>query len=112
MNQIYYQIYLKEDVTEKISYGKYHQNNKSNRNKVNQTNIEARNISIKLKIDDRAQEFLEAEAFFILKDDKDNFLIFLTFRFINPSKSETGKIIKSILDKINNALVEKTIVIP
>ena len=43
--------------------GKYHQNNKkSNRNKVNQTNIEAKNINIKLKIDD-----IEIESYNLLK---------------------------------------------
>ena len=39
-----------------------------------------------------------------LKDHKD---IFPNFRLINPSKSEVGKISKSILDKINNVLFEK-----
>ena len=61
-----------------------------------------------LKIDDRVQQFHEAEAFITVKDHKDTFTNFLTFRLINPSKSEIGKISKSILDKINNAFVEKT----
>ena len=38
----------------------------------------------------------------------DGFPSFPTFRLINSSKSEICKISKSILDKINNSLVEKT----
>ena len=50
------------------------------------------------------KQFHEEEAFMTLKDHKD---IFPNFRLINPSKSEVGKISKSILDKINNVLFEK-----
>ena len=71
-------------------------------------NIEAKKIATKLKIDDRVQQFHEAETFITVKDHKDNFPNFSTFRLINPSKSEIGKISKPIPDKINNASVEKT----
>ena len=62
------------------------------RNKFNKINIEAKKIATKLKIDDRVQQFHEAEAFITVKDHKDNFPNFPTFRLINPSKSEIGKI--------------------
>ena len=42
-----------------------------------------------------------------VKDHKDNFSNFSTIILINRPKSEIGKISKSILDKINNALVEE-----
>ena len=58
--------------------------------------------------DDRVQWFHEAEAFITTKDYKDNFSNFPAFSLINPSKSEIGKISKSVLDRINNALVENT----
>ena len=51
--------------------------------------------------------FKKQKLFFFVKDHKDNFSIFPTFRLINPSKSEIGKISKLILDKVNNVLVEK-----
>ena len=55
-----------------------------------------------------SNNFIETEAFIPVKDHKDTFPNFPTFQLINPSKSEIGKISKSILDKINDALVEKT----
>ena len=45
---------------------------KSNRNKVRKTNIEAKKIAAKLKIDDRVQQFHEAEPFITVKDRIDN----------------------------------------
>ena len=100
MDKDTYKKYLRENVTEIYK--------KSNRDKVNKINTETKKIATKLKIDDRVQQFREAEAFITVKDHKDNFPNFPTFRLINPSKSEIGKISKSILDKINDALVEKT----
>ena len=101
LNQIYYQIYLKEDVMEKNICGKYHQNNKkSNRKKVNQTNIEAKNINIKLKFDDTVLQSLKAEAFFISKDHKHNLLNFLTFRFINLLNRRLVKLLNQFLTRL------------
>ena len=82
---------------------------RSTRNKVYKINIEEENkIVTKLKIDDRVQQFHKAEVFITVKEDKDSFINFPTFRLSNPSKSDIDKISKSILDKINNMLVEKT----
>ena len=100
MDKDTYKKYLRENVTKTYK--------KSNRNKVNKIIIEAKKIATKLKIDDRVQQFHEAEAFITVKDHKDNFPNFPTFQLINPSKPEISKISKSILDKINNALVEKS----
>lgn len=55
-----------------------------------------------------SNKFQKQKVFFFVKDHKGNFSIFPTFRLINPSISEIGKISKLILDKVNNVLVEKT----
>ena len=81
---------------------------KSNRNKVNNTNYEAKTLCEKLNIDDRLQQMQETEAFITVKDHKEGFPHTLSFRLINPSKSDIGKISKSILDKINKAIVSTT----
>ena len=83
---------------DKDTYNKYLTENinktykKSNRNKVNKINIEARKIATKVKIDDRVQQFHEAEAFIThckrpitVKDHKDNFPNFPAFRLIKHS---------------------------
>ena len=41
------------------------------------------------------------EAYITVKDHKEGFPCKLSFRSINPSKSDTGKISKDLLDKIN-----------
>ena len=81
---------------------------KSNRNKVNNINYEAKTLCEKLNIDDRLQQMQETEAFITVKDHKEGFPHTLPFRLINPSKSDIGKISKSILDKINKAIVSTT----
>ena len=50
----------------------------------------------------------ETEASITVKDHKEGFPHTLSFRLINPSKSDIGKISKSILDKINKAIVSTT----
>ena len=81
---------------------------KSNRNKVNNTNYEAKTLCEKLNIDDRLQQMQETEAFITVKDHKEGFPHTLSFRLINPSKSDIGKISKPILNKINIAIVSST----
>ena len=50
----------------------------------------------------------ETEAFISVKDHKERFPNSSSFRLINPSKSEIGKISKHILDKINKSLLSNT----
>ena len=50
----------------------------------------------------------EAEAFITIKDHKDNFPHNLSFRLINPSKTDIGKISKSLLDTINSNIIEES----
>ena len=81
---------------------------KSNRNKINSINRDAKKIAKKLEIDDRVKKMQEAEAFITIKDHKDNFPHNLCFHLINPSKTDIGKISKSLLDTINSNIIEES----
>ena len=50
----------------------------------------------------------EAEAFLTIKDRKEGFTHTLSFRLINPSKSDIGKINKYLLDSINGNILKQT----
>ena len=50
----------------------------------------------------------EAEASITVKDHKEGFPHKLSFRLINSSSSDIGKISMSVLDKINKAIVSTT----
>ena len=50
----------------------------------------------------------ETEALITVEDHKEGLPHTLSFRLIDPSKSDIGKISKSILDKTNKAIVSKT----
>ena len=50
----------------------------------------------------------ETEAFLQIKDHKEGFPSTLSFRLINPSKSDIGKISKSLLDAINENIFKQT----
>jgi hypothetical protein len=96
---------------DKETYKKHLSNNitntykKANRNKVYEINLEAKEITETLSIDDRVQRMQESEAFITIKDHKEDFLHRPSFRLLNPSKTEIGKISKSLLDKINKNIV-------
>ena len=62
-------------------------------------------IAEKLKLDDRIQQLQETEAFISVKNHKEGFPNSPSFRLINPSKSDIGKISKHILYKINKSLL-------
>ena len=68
----------------------------SNRKQVNDINLDVKKIAQKLEIDDRVEKMLETEAFLTIKDHKEGFPHTLSFRLINPSKSDIGKIRKSV----------------
>ena len=69
-------------------------------------NHELKGISHNLGIGDRIDTMAKTPAFITLKDHKDNFETNPKCRLINPSKSELGKVSKTILDNINNRLRE------
>ena len=70
-------------------------------------NMEAKHISKKLELDNRIECLAKNTAFISLKDHKPNFRSSLPCPLINPSKSNIGKISKSILDKVNQILRNK-----
>ena len=51
---------------------------------------------------------LETEAYITIKDQKEGFPNNLSFRLLNPSKSDIGKISKNFLDRINKSLIAFT----
>ena len=65
-------------------------------------------IAQKLEIDERVEKMQETEAFLTIKDHKEGFPHTLSFRLINPSKSDIGKISKSLLDSINENILKQT----
>ena len=67
-------------------------------------NMEGKHISRKLELDNRIEYLAISPAFISLKDHKPNFQSSLPYRLIHPSKSDIGKISKSILDRINQNL--------
>ena len=72
-------------------------------------NSKAKDIALNLQIDNRVETLTHKDAFVSLKDHKDNFQNYPTCCLINPTKSELGKVSKQILDKINTALIDKTV---
>lgn len=69
---------------------------------------EAKTIAVKLHLEDRINVTAEREAFITLKDHKPNFENNPTCRFINPAKSEIGKVSKQLLDRINQKVIRST----
>ena len=67
-------------------------------------NLEAKEITEKLELEDRINCLEKAQAFITMKDHKEDFRANPTCRLINPTKSKLGKISKSILDGINTEL--------
>ena len=74
---------------------------------VNDINQKAKNITAKLGIDERVYAITEKEAFFTMKDHKDNFNNQPKCRLINPTKSNLGKISKIMLENINGSIKEQ-----
>ena len=63
--------------------------------------MEAKNIAKTIQLSDKIEWLAKTPAFITLKDHKDSFQSSLHCRLINPSKSELGKVSKSILENIN-----------
>ena len=77
---------------------------KANVNIERNINKEAKTISENFNVDDRMEIMAKRQAFFTLKDHKENVQINPKCRLINPTKSEVGIISKRILEGINNNL--------
>ena len=70
-------------------------------------NLEAKNITKNINLDNKVECLAKTEAFITLKDHKENFQNKRPCRLIVPSKSELGHISKIYLDKINKTIREK-----
>ena len=77
----------------------------TNRNKVYDINNEAKSIAKQLSNDDRIERMYENKPYITIKDHKEHFPNKISFRLINPSKSDIEKISKTILDKIITKIV-------
>ena len=74
--------------------------NTTARSKINRINVEAKNIVTKLGIEDRVEQLSERNAYMTVKDHKEEFPEKISFRLINPSKSEIGKLVQSYLTNL------------
>ena len=95
---------------EKEDYKKYLRDNitktykKSTNSKVIRVDLDGKKIADKLLISDIADQFQKHDAFITVKDHKESFPHNPSFRLINPSKSDTGKVSKTILDRMNKEI--------
>ena len=78
-----------------------------NTSKSNSINFKAKQISSKLKFDDRVQKLDENEAYVTIKDPKEGLPDKISCRLINPSKANIGNISKQILDRVSNTTLVK-----
>ena len=69
-------------------------------------NLEAKEITAGVKLDDRIEYMAKAPAYIILIDHKDNSRSAHPCPLINPCESEIGKISKYILEDINKNLLK------
>ena len=81
---------------------------KTNNDAFNRVTKEDKDIASKLEIDDRVYSTSKREAFLTLKDHKPNFINNPTFRLLNPTKQELGKVSKQKLEKIVKVVKEKS----
>ena len=61
-----------------------------------------------MKIDNTVEKTQETEAFLSIKDHKEGFTHTVSFCLINPSKSDIGKISKSLLDTMKENILKQT----
>ena len=71
---------------------------------ISEINNELKHIADNLSIGNRIECMKKREAFISFKDHKENFENNPKCRLINPAKSDSGKISKLILDKVNTHL--------
>ena len=67
---------------------------------------EAASLAHDYKLDDRIEGMALKESFLTIKDHKDDFPGKLSFRLIDPNKTNIGKISKAILDRVNSKVRE------
>ena len=81
---------------------------KANNDDFKKVTKEDKAFAKKLEIDDRVYSTSKREAFLTLKDHKPNYINNPTFRLLNPTKQELGKVSKQKLEKIVSVVKEKS----
>ena len=81
---------------------------KSNHDKVEHINNNAYECAKDLELEDRMEQLQTSEAFITVKDHKESFNVSPSFRLINPSKTDIGRVSKQLLDDINKELLLHT----
>ena len=97
-----YQKMLNEEVTK--TYKKVVSINTSKEEIINN---DAKRITADLKISDRVPQIIKKDAYFLVKDHKQQFPSKIEKRLINPTRTEVGKISKVILERINGEIKNK-----
>ena len=70
-------------------------------------NLEVKNISELINLDDRIECIARTSSFITLKDHKPDFRKNPSCRLINPAKNELDKVSKLIIEKINKNLISE-----
>ena len=94
-----YQNLLTENITKTYKMTK--------RGKVYDINNETKSIAKQISIDNRIERMYENKSYITIKEHKEHFPNKIC-RLTNPSKSDIGKISKTILDKIITKIVSLT----
>ena len=81
---------------------------KANHSIITKIDKDAQKIAKTINMDHKIQQFGKKSAFITFKDHKPNFKNKNQCRLINPAKSEIGIVSKSILERINNEIRNKT----
>ena len=94
-----------------LDYNKYVRDNVtktykcSATNRIKNINYKSKSLGEKLVTDNTTEKMEETEAYVAVKDHTEGFPHKLSFGLINPSKSDTGKISKNLLNKVNKLMV-------
>ena len=99
-----YKKLMKDSLT--TSYKKLNSNN-NNENLEYIINKEAKSITDKLKISNRVCKLRKKDCYLLLKDHKPDFINKIAVRLINPTRTEIGKISKTILERCNKQITNK-----
>ena len=77
---------------------------------IDRVDLDVKKIADKLLISDRVDQLQKHDGYITVKDHKESFPHNPSFRLINPSKSDIGKVRKTILDQMNKESTSSIIV--
>ena len=91
-----YKKYLKDNITKTYK--------KSTNSKVNRVDRDAKKVADKLLMSDKVDQLEKHDKYITVKNYKESFLHNPSFRLINLSKSDIGKVTKANLDRMNKEI--------